>query len=133
MAQTFRKLHFPTERAARDTGSPLIRAAAANLLGHVNKRPIHEVLRRHWPNDRDVELVLRAESSPATVNSNGWADSLAATAVADFIVSMGPASAGAVLLSHGLQLRFGNAAILCPGLLSSATNASFVEEVRPFR
>jgi Phage capsid family len=97
----------------------------------VNKRPVREVLRQHWPSDRDVELVLRAESSPATVNTDGWADTLAATAVADFIVSMGPASAGAVLLSRGLQLQFGNAAILCPGLLSAATNASFVEEAAP--
>ncbi len=36
-----------------------------------------------------------------------------------------------MLLSGGLQLRFGNAAILCPGLLSAATNATFVEEAAP--
>jgi hypothetical protein len=52
--------------------------------------------------------------------------------ISDFLVSMGPASAGAALLSRCLQFNFdGTGVIMVPSLLSAATNTSFVVEGAP--
>ena len=44
------------------------------------------------------------------MTGSGWADSFAMTTVADFVSVLAPASAGSVLLKHGLQ--FSSAVLL---------------------
>lgn len=110
-------------------GTPLIRAVAAFLAGKVDGLDPWDFLQRRWPGDRDSELILKTATEPATTSSSGWADTLAMTAVADFILGMGAASAGSALLRRGLQLSFGGAAaIQVPGVLAAAGNTSFVGE-----
>jgi hypothetical protein len=127
-------LHTQSKQSPRPGSLPLIRAVAAQLIAYAEQALIGDVARRHWPHDRDAELIIKTATSPATMTTAAWAGSLAATAVADFLLSMGPASAGSTLLRRGLQLQFGgSAAIVVPGLVVSATNAGFVQEGAPIR
>ena len=116
-----------------NAGQSLVRAITADLLTAAERTTYSDdVVKRCWPHDRDAELIVRSASSPAVMTTAAWAGSLAATALADFILNMGPASAGSALLRRGLQLNFQNkAAIMVPGLLSAATNTSFVQEGEP--
>jgi Phage capsid family len=128
-AQTDRRFFPPARRDNRT----LARAVAALALAHIDGAdyPVN-VAQRLWPDDHNVGLVLRAASAPATTTSSTWAGTLAATALADFISIMGPASAGAALLGRGLQLTFDRAAaIMVPGLVAAAGTAAFVVEADP--
>jgi hypothetical protein len=101
----------------------------ASLLAHTENGFPADVVRRLWPQDSDTGLIVKAAVTPATITGSGWANTLAATALADFVVSMGPASAGAALLARGMQLEFdGAASIMVPGVLAAAGNTSFVQE-----
>jgi hypothetical protein len=117
---------------ARDPGSALIRLAAAQLLARADRRPVEKIIAELWEDDDVLPILLKAAVSPATTTTSGWADSLAATAVQDFFISMGPASAGALLLSRGLQFTFGPTAnVIVPGMLSAAANVGFVQQGQP--
>jgi hypothetical protein len=128
--------------AARRPSQALIRLAVASLIAHVsqssslhqraNVEDIFDVLARTYANDDVAPLLLRAASVPAITTQAGWADSLANASVADFIGTIGPASAGAALFSRGLQLSFQTSAnIVVPGLSTSASNTAFVQQGAP--
>jgi hypothetical protein len=117
---------------ARDPGSTLIRLVGAQLLARVGRRPVDEIIDELWPDDDATPILLKAATAPATTTTSGWAAELAQASVADFFVSMGPASASALLLSRGLQFTFGPTAnIIVPGILSAAANVGFVEPGKP--
>jgi len=110
----------------------LMRAITSMLIAHVDSDHSPAVLRKNWPGDKTAELLLKAATSPATTNTATWAGELAMTAVADFLLSLGPISAGAQLLRRGVQLQFGGAAsIRVPGVVAAASNAGFVAEAAP--
>jgi Phage capsid family len=125
-ASSHRLLGLDTDRS----GTALVRAIASWAGAKSgNTVTANEFL---WSTDRDTELLLRAATQPATTTTTHWASELGATAVADFLVSMGSASAGSVLLKRAIQLQFGGAAgILVPGVLSTAANSPFVAEASP--
>jgi hypothetical protein len=117
----------PDPTASRDAAvASLTRAAIATGLGAIDKaRPVSEHARR-WADDRGMELVLRAASSPATLAGN---PALAHIAVA-FLDALTQLSAGADLLQRGLALNFNGAAqINCPGI--AVPTADFVGEGMP--
>lgn len=101
-------------RAAIATG--LRTLDPANYAGHD----------KAWPNDRNIDLVLRAPSSPTdTVN----AAALATVATA-FVAALVPVSAAAGLIARGLQLSFNGAvAINVPGLVLPL--ADFIGQAKP--
>jgi hypothetical protein len=107
-----------------------IRAVAALLSAHQDFIP--DPIPRHWHEDPAVEMLTRAATSPAMITGLGWADSLAQTALADFVLSIGPQSAGAAVLRRAISLQFSNnAAIKVPSITSAAANAGFVGEGNP--
>src|SRR5215471_16152394 len=120
---------FAAIAAARDA-RPGVRAIAAVLSAHQDFIP--DPIPRHWHEDHAVEMLTRAATSPAMITGPGWADSLAATALPDFLLNIGPASAGSTLLKRCLSLQFnGAAAIKVPNITTSATGTSFVQEANP--
>jgi hypothetical protein len=125
---TVHKPFLPSD-TRRPSGRLLTRAATAFLMGQVGDERVKDLIARNWPHDKDVELLVRAAVSP---NSMTTTTALVETALADFIVSLGPQSAGAQLLARGLQLSFdGKGAFIVPGLISDAANTSFVSEGNP--
>jgi len=104
----------PDFAAARDRPSAsLVRAclAMARSVHDRDRLGAAETARRAWSDDRaTLEIVQRAVSSAATSTTSGWASQLAATAVADLISTLGPASAGSQLIAQALNLEFGSAA-----------------------
>jgi hypothetical protein len=108
---------------ARAAVTSLTRAAIATGLRYVS--PVGAE-KKSWPGDRDVELVLRAPSAPATtVNSAALAHISTA-----FLSALVPFSAAAALVARSLQLTFdGNATISLPTL--TLPLADFVQEGKP--
>src|SRR5262245_34846790 len=83
-----------------------VRAVIASGLGALDKRTTpSDYAKRQW-NDRNIEMILRAAASPATIAGT---PALAAVAVA-FLDTLVPMSAGADLLSRGVGLNFAGAA-----------------------
>src|SRR5262245_33748607 len=104
--QPITKPFLPSDLRRPPPHQALIRAAVATVLSKFNRMLPLEVAKARWPQDRDTELILRAAVSPATIPTSGWASTLAETSVADFLMGMGPASAGSMLLRRGMQLQF---------------------------
>jgi hypothetical protein len=79
---------FAAIAAARDArpGAIFVRAIAALLNAHQDFIP--DPIPRHWHEDHAVEMLMRAATSPAMITGSGWVDSLAQTALADFILSI---------------------------------------------
>jgi hypothetical protein len=111
----------------------LVKAATAILLTDHYRRPLAETLARCYPDDRNVGILTRAATLPATTTGSDWAASLAATSTPDFLLSIGPQSAGAAVLRRCLSFQFDRDAetIKVPSITSAATNASFVGESAP--
>ena len=115
-------------RASRPAGA-VVRLAAANLLANINRVKVDDVIAERWKNDDVLPMLCRAAVSPAMTTD---LTSLAASAVGDFLVSLGPKSAGSVLLSRGLALTFGpTSGISVPGISASASGAGFVKQGDP--
>jgi hypothetical protein len=121
----------PDYAAARRRGADaLIRAVSALLIARAEPSLYPaDVVTKNWPEDRDASLIVKAAVAPATMSTSAWAGSLAATALTDFIMTLGPASAGSQLLKRGLQLSFArSAALVVPAILAAASNVGFVAE-----
>jgi hypothetical protein len=82
-----------------------------------------------WEPLHEVPTFLRAATSPTTMASAG---DLVQNAVGDFLANIGPSSAGAQLLSSGMQLRFDSyGGITAPAWLPVSTDAGFLSEGQP--
>jgi hypothetical protein len=79
------------------------------------------------------DLLIRAATNPAQLDTVSWAQDLATYVVYDFVVSLAPLSAGAALISRGLNVPMNRAAaVAVPGYVTSASDAgSFVDEGHP--
>src|SRR5262249_47048635 len=101
----------------------LVRSAIAIGINKLEPSNLpRDYVRRMWPGDRDVPLILRAAILPART-----ADVPLAAVATAFLAALVPVSAGADLLKRGLSLNFdGVASISIPSLGVPA--ASFVAE-----
>jgi hypothetical protein len=112
----------------------LVRAvlAYARASYTTDRNPV-AVVRNVWPDDKvTLQLVSRAATTPATTSDPAWAGALAQSAVADLLVSLGPASAGSQLLKAALVLDLGrNASLTVPGIVAAAGNVGFVSQGQP--
>ena len=114
-------------------GDAVIRACCAELISAAKHGSVYprDVLRQNWPRDEAADLVLRGAVEIA-ISTDASGQAIAPQAVADFLVGLGPASAGSQLLGAGLALTFGGAAsILVPNIVSAAGNAGFVAQGAP--
>jgi hypothetical protein len=85
-----------------------------------------------WPQDEILAILIKGAVPPATTTTSGWASQLATQAVSDFILNLGPVSAGSQLLKRGLSLSFdGSGSILVPTITAATSSAAFVPEGFP--
>jgi hypothetical protein len=115
------------EDLARNGLTPLVRAALCIGLAKLDRNlPAAEHARQRFGNDRTLDLVLRAATSPTSLTGS---PQLAQVAVA-FLKALAPVSAGADLLMRGVGLNFdGAASIAVPAI--SIPVADFVGEGIP--
>jgi len=101
------------------------RAAAAHLRAAITRNTSpREIARELWHDDQPTQLILRAATGPATTTGSGWADAIAQHAVRDVISTITTLSAGAEVLSRGLQAPLETwAQLTIPGRTLSAANA----------
>jgi Phage capsid family len=142
MSQALRRDSSPLPSPARPGSSSrhvlprdhFYKAAFVKAHAFATKRTESGALESLYPNDRPTEIVLRASSNPAATNVQGWAAELAASAVADAVVGLAPASASAELIALGLSanLPVGAGQVVIPGMVVSAGDAgAFVAEGAP--
>ena len=128
------KPFLPTDIARPPAGQSVSRAALAILLnslrgGSEQKGP-EQFARERWPNDMQTHSVVRAATSPASTSGTNWATEIAPTAVADFLGSIEPESAGAKLVAAGTKLSLAGVSALSVPMRSAlpATDLSWVQE-----
>jgi hypothetical protein len=105
-----------------------VRSVAVYLAARRWNMSTDAALRRMYPSDEVVPIILRAASTPAVLGTSSWAGILAQTATQDFLATLGPmGGAGAALFRKGIQLRFGdNGALSVPSWLATASDSPFV-------
>jgi hypothetical protein len=128
------------QQRARNTRAvqSLMRAVAAEVIRYFErdrrtgtKPTIDAVLKKRWPDDHHAWIVAKAASAPASTATAGWAQELVQTALA-FLDILIPHSAGAALLTAGLNVSFNGAGtILIPGIVPG--QAGWVAEGQPIR
>lgn len=114
---------------AHEAAGSIYRAALATALcTHTTTKPV-DYVHKTWGNDRAATAVLRAASVPASTTGTGWAAELAQTSIR-WIASLVPISAGAAMLSRGLQVTFdGERTISFPTIAQG--QAGFVGQGKP--
>jgi hypothetical protein len=109
----------------RELVRSLARAAIATSIHRLDKT-VKNYAERRWPQDKDVGLILRGASPPASTASAAAISPV----VPAFLASLIPMSAGAALLQEGIVLRWDNAgAITLPNITGIA--ADWVSEGSP--
>jgi hypothetical protein len=120
----------PDYSARIRVSAPFYRAAAASLICSAQGRHLRDVLKERWPNDQATETLTRSATTPGS--TTGWGAQVVGLGVADFLSTLGPASAGSILLSRCLQFQFDHVGpIIVHGVVHSASNAAFVAEGAP--
>jgi hypothetical protein len=113
-------------------GNAFVRLITAHVQAQIRKCSLESVITDQWPNDRALNLIVRATSAPAMTTVSGWAAELAQKLVADGVTALSAMSAGAKVLGQGLVLNFSGASeISVPGFVAAAANAGFVQEGNP--
>jgi hypothetical protein len=80
-------------------------AAARHAVNPYGGSSVEQIVRALWSDGADItSLVLRSAQVPATTTGSGWANTLAGTAVGDFVSSLAPLSAGAKLLDAAVRV-----------------------------
>jgi Phage capsid family len=109
----------------------LVKAATVFLLSNTTtpRTPTKDILRIHYPDDKAVEWLTRAATTPASDTVQGWAKDLLAMGVADFVNTLSPTSAAATLLARGLQFNSaGVGKIKVPSFTSDPNSVFFLGE-----
>src|SRR5262245_54954458 len=81
----------------------LCRAVYARALASANRHnvPAEHIAKSLWGDDQPTQLILRGAVVPASTTGAGWANTIAATAVADFVSSLTPYGAAAQVIDAG--------------------------------
>ena len=113
----------------RNAEERFTRAVVAELLGYVQKTDPEKIIERNW-SDAGISMVLRAATQPASLSASTWGEQLAGTSTADILATLGPPSAGVVLLQRGFQLQLGRptTSVNVPAIISDPNNILFVAE-----
>jgi Phage capsid family len=75
--------------------------ASADRLGGASAE---DIARSLWGDDEPTRLILRAAVVPASTTGAGWANTIAATAVADFVASLATFGAAAQVIAGGVRV-----------------------------
>ena len=114
-----------------------IRAGAAQVVAHRDRRSVDEVRRMAYGDDEATRAVLewqmRAATAPAMSNVAGWAAELVQQIVVDFMATLYPKAIYPRFSALGLSLTFGrNGKVIIPTRSRTPTIAgSFVGEGLP--
>jgi hypothetical protein len=118
--------------ATRETAvASLVRSALAIARGVREAHSPADIAQRTWGREasRDVALVMRSASTPATTTGVGWADTIAHITM-QFIATLVPQSAAAGLIDRGLQLAFDGSRTINLPVMSLTPSAGFIGETK---
>jgi hypothetical protein len=119
----------PFRREPLIEGNAFLRLITARVQAEIGNQPLESIITRQWPNDRVLDMLMRASSAPAMTSVTGWAAELTRKLVYDSLDALTPMSAGAPLLRAGTVLAFDHyGSISVPGFVAAAANAGFIAE-----
>ena len=128
----------PAQAAKRsEPKDAIIRSAVVQVLAHIEKRSLMDVLTGRYQDDESVKTMLdittKAASAPANTTTSGWAAELVQTATLDFIDTLVASSVYPVLRAKGGQFTFGrNGVVNIPARSATPSVAgSFVGQGAP--
>ena len=114
--------HLPSAPGRSRPSDAIVRAAVASLKALALDGKYGRAT--EFTDDASAKLILRAAVDPATTTGSGWASTLAATAVADFVGGLTLASAGAALAARGVRVDMtGVGALLLPNRITAVADA----------
>jgi HK97 family phage major capsid protein len=135
--QRSRKPAAPSRSAGEEVSESkdlMLRSAVVQVLSHIEKRSINDILKARYGADESVKALLdvttKAASAPATTTTTGWAAELVQTATLDFLESLMPLSIYPGLRDRGGRFTFGrNGVVSIPSRAATPTVAgSFVAQ-----
>lgn len=115
----------------------IIRSAVVQILSHIERRPLQDVLIGRYGEDDAIKSMLdvttKAASAPATTTTTGWAAELVQTATLDLIEALVANSIYPVLRDKGGKFTFGrNGVVSVPSRSATPSIAgSFVGQGAP--
>jgi hypothetical protein len=114
--------------------SSFVKLVVAHLLCHQRvgvPLPLDEVIQRYWPDEgKELQLLQRAATSPLTT---GFVGAQTGTTSKEFLLALGPASAGSALMRRGLMFEWaiGGLSVKVPAVVTAASGSGFVLEGTP--
>jgi hypothetical protein len=106
--------------------------ATATLIAKHRGEGVAKVIDENYPGDDIVPLLAKAASLPADTSTVGWASDITPFDVTDFLLNLGPTSAGSTVLARGLSLSFGSGGgVMVPGVTPSSSLVGFVGQGLP--
>jgi HK97 family phage major capsid protein/HK97 family phage prohead protease len=136
-AQQESRRPFAVAAKKSDPKDLIIRSAVVQVLSHIEKRSINEVLQARYGADESVKALLdittKAASAPATTTTTGWAAELVQTATLDLIDTLVASSIYPTLREIGGKFTFGrNGVVSLPARSATPSVAgSFVGQGAP--
>jgi HK97 family phage major capsid protein/HK97 family phage prohead protease len=115
----------------------IVRSAVVQLLSHIERRSMHDVLTGRYGEDDSIKAMLdittKAATVPATTTAVGWAAELVQTATLDLIEQLVGKSIYPVLRDIGGRFTFGRNGVVSLPARSSGTSVagSFVGQGAP--
>jgi hypothetical protein len=130
--EEFRQLRAVAGESRGLPSDHLIRAILCQSRQEFSLGRADAICKQLFPDDRVTPLILKGTTVPADTTTSGWASQLAATAVADLLTTVGPATAAGELFRRGTVLRFDSYnQINVPTIISSATDAAWTVQGAP--
>lgn len=111
-----RQIAAPAVVKADHMGSPkqrkgeemiFAKMATAAVIAHAEKSNILDATQKHFSNDNELNIVVKATVDPATTTATGWAAELTRNAYGEFMDALRPNSFYAQLAGLGTSIAFG--------------------------
>jgi len=117
------------DRLTAKPGDALVRAVTAKVIDKV----VSGGAERYLNGDEVTPHILRSNQTPGSTSASGWASQLAQTAVAQFILNLGPMSAASQLFALCLNMGSprGVEQLNVPGVVPVGSAGGFVAELDP--
>lgn len=136
-SQSEQRRPFALAAKKSDPQDLIIRSAVVQVLSHIEKRSLTDVLTARYGEDDGIKTLLdvttKAASAPAMTTTNGWAAELVQTAVLDFVDTLVAKSVYPILRDLGGKFTFGrNGVVSIPARSATPSIAgSFVGQGAP--
>jgi HK97 family phage major capsid protein len=104
------------------------RACYGSVIGTLTKENPQKIVERSWGRDETAQMITRAVSAPANTTTSGWASDVVPIGLANFLVTLAPASVAARLYQSCVHVDFNDVnQVLIPKITTAPTGTWVAE------